>query len=568
VRAALAFLFLASACASLRVVPDEPELPDPFVPDAPLEREIVDLGARAEAGPRRVSDTPDLDLALALERRRMPVAAFVYLDSILRSGGPAQLRAVTALVRLQKTLGDDFLIPNELNKYFDNVRWAVLPEATLTRINVMIAQIDHHRGKLDEALEFVRAVPPTSPLHARALYLEGLLLADPRNPLGAERFDQALQAFRRVLEHPAPELQEDFERVRALATLGLGRVSYGIGRYADAVRWYDRAEQIPWARAVALFEGAYARFQNDDVAGALDRLNRPEITAGFWPEAPVFEATVHYFEAQGAGLGKAERSLAKLDRLHALVAPIEPHITGPLDDNLNRLLEPDGGLPPALLAELRSNRRLMGVSRLVKQIERERAAVLAVRAWQTSPFARELAGYLDENATLLRKVASQLVKNRLTEMWKAQRGFEDNADIVRFELKTAQAQLAAKGSSHSAAAADTLKKIIPRLEDGSSQKAELLFQLAELYCDLADERASSKPQEAELYLQEAARMLATVLREYPRYERRDAVLFSAGTLAEQLHDRDSAVARYQQLLLDFPGSRLANEARKRLDVAH
>jgi hypothetical protein len=353
-------------------------------------------------------------------------------------------------------------------------------------------------------------------------------------------------------------------------------VSYAVGRYADAVHWYDQAEQIPWARPAALFEGAYARFLNEDVAGALERLNRPELASGFWPEAPVLEATIHYFrppdrEKTPLELVAAERALTKLDRLQLFVTPLEPYLSGPPDQPLDRLLESDGGLPPGLLAELRSNRRLMSMYRLLRQTERERAAVLAVTAWQTSPFSRDLAGYLESNAELLRKVVSQLVKNRLTELWRAARGFADTADVIRLEIATQRYELAdvgmLNGTGYRTAAADALKRVIPKVEDGSPQRAELLFRLAELYRDIANE-VSAQPRDEALFLGEAARLLATVLREYPRYERRDEVLFNAGSIAEQLHDRDSAVARYQQLLLDFPSSRLANEARKRLDVAH
>jgi cellulose synthase operon protein C len=126
------------------------------------------------------------------------------------------------------------------------------------------------------------------------------------------------------------------------------------------------------------------------------------------------------------------------------------------------------------------------------------------------------------------------------------------------------------------------KKIIPRIEDGNPQKAEILFQLSELYWEKsrllnrkemltffaaqkeADEKrrqgeASLEPKEehreSELYRSETTRLYETILREYPSYERKDEVLFN---LAYNLYDtgqRDGAVKRYEELLKNYPISK-------------
>src|SRR5689334_20026446 len=102
---------------------------------------------------------------------------------------------------------------------------------------------------------------------------------------------------------------------------------------------------------------------------------------------------------------------------------------------------------------------------------------------------------------------------------------------------------------------ESLKKIIPKIEDGSPQKAELLYQLSELYWEKSkylyrkemlkfqeDEKkidearnrgdkvadAKEDHRESELYRSETMRLYETVLREYPSYERKDEVLFALG----------------------------------------
>src|SRR5438132_12653177 len=106
----LPMVLLLAACATAHVVPSEPALPDPATPDPELEAQISQVAGRV------TSPGTELELARALERRRLPFAAFIYYDTVLRGGGP--LDAVAGLVRIQAKLRDEYLIPNELNKYY------------------------------------------------------------------------------------------------------------------------------------------------------------------------------------------------------------------------------------------------------------------------------------------------------------------------------------------------------------------------------------------------------------------------------------------------------------------
>jgi tetratricopeptide (TPR) repeat protein len=129
---------------------------------------------------------------------------------------------------------------------------------------------------------------------------------------------------------------------------------------------------------------------------------------------------------------------------------------------------------------------------------------------------------------------------------------------------------------------EAAKKIIPKIEDGNPQKADLLFQLSELYWEKsrylyrkemlgfftaqkeADEKKnrgekSAEPnedhRESELYRSETRRLYETILREYPTYERKDEVLFNLAYNQYDIGKRDLAVKRYEELLKSYPGSK-------------
>lgn len=136
-------------------------------------------------------------------------------------------------------------------------------------------------------------------------------------------------------------------------------------------------------------------------------------------------------------------------------------------------------------------------------------------------------------------------------------------------------------------AIEGFKRLIPKLQDGSTQKAELLYRLSELYWEKSKyllrlemdrflaaekaydaavargEKAESPKQDhsgSERYRGETMRIYEDILRDYPNYPARDEVLFSLGYNAYELGRREDAVARYEELIRDFPKSQFVPDA--------
>jgi tetratricopeptide (TPR) repeat protein len=128
---------------------------------------------------------------------------------------------------------------------------------------------------------------------------------------------------------------------------------------------------------------------------------------------------------------------------------------------------------------------------------------------------------------------------------------------------------------------EQLKRIIPKIDDPSAQKADLLYQLSELYVEKSKEllhsemanydaqyksyeRANkrgarqSAPQadhrDSEAYRAEAIALYQRVLREYPGYQRRDEILFALGYNLYEIGRRSDAVASYLELIRAYPNS--------------
>ncbi len=129
-----------------------------------------------------------------------------------------------------------------------------------------------------------------------------------------------------------------------------------------------------------------------------------------------------------------------------------------------------------------------------------------------------------------------------------------------------------------------LKKLIPKAP--ASRKAEMIFRLAELYWEKSKFRYGLEMEEfekgyqswsesgqvgdppkvkdfireSELIKQNALKLYAKVLGDYPTYERNDEVLFYLGYNEYEAGNKKKAVSHYWTLIKQFPKSRLVADA--------
>ncbi|MBX7096331.1 MAG: tetratricopeptide repeat protein [Myxococcaceae bacterium] len=388
-------------------------------------------------------------LAASFQRLNLPVTAYSYYANILKQGKANKnyLKAVEGLVNVQETLGDQYLIPNLLNNNY-NEDWATLNLEVLSRINYLIGGISQRKSKFDEAKAFLEAVPKESAVYAKSQYLLGIVLVDPRYP-GGSQGQEAIAAFQRVIDTTARN-QKDLLLTQQLALLGLGRTYYGMGEYQKAVDAYERVPRFSKYWDQALFENGFARFQNDDLGGALgslQALHAPQFAGAFQPESWILKATTYYFsclhqESKTALAAFDELYLPMIEKLKGLVEGDDKDVTAYF-----RLVEGDDGtkVPKPVLNWVRSNERLLGVFAMLKQIDAEKRVIDDKQGWRAVKLVPEVVGYLDQTRGLLEQVAGQFAKNRLVEALRNVKGFADQAEIIRFETSKSEKELAEAG---------------------------------------------------------------------------------------------------------------------------
>jgi hypothetical protein len=393
-------------------------------------------------------------LAASLHKNGYPVAAFIYFATVVKAGKshPFYLKAVEGLVNVQDQLNEQFLIPNFLNSNYSD-EWATLPLEVLARINYLIAGISHRKGKFEEAKEFLIAVPKESSVYARAQYLLGIVYIDPRFPGGAQTRD-AVKAFENVLALDRAD-QKDLRTTKYLATLGMGRAYYGVGEYQKATNAYESIPRFSKYWDQALFENGFARFQNDDLGGALgslQALHAPQFAGAFQPESWILKSTVYYFSCLYA---EAKSALAAFDELYLPMADqlkllVDSENKDP--EVFFRLVDADetNKIPRPVLNWVRSNERMLGMFQVLREIDDEKKRIDQVQSWRASKLGPEVISALDTNRAILVKSAGTFAKNRLKEAYDNIKTFTDQAEIIRFETSKQEKELAEAGVNQAA----------------------------------------------------------------------------------------------------------------------
>jgi hypothetical protein len=382
-------------------------------------------------------------LAQVFSRKNLPVSALVIYAHIVNAGPshPSYLQAVEGLVDVQQRLNEQNLVPNILDKaYTPEVRdqWARLPKEVLARVNYMVGSIHQRRGRFEEARSLLESVPADSRVHARARYLLGVVLADPRypgRPAEAEALDAAaLAAFRAAVEAQGNQLGHD--EVKQLALMGQGRLHYGRREYAQAIAAYEAMPRYARFWDQALFENGFARFQGEDFGGALgslQALHAPQFEGAFQPESWVLKATVYYYSCL---YDEVKTTLSAFDELYGPMAKqLEPFVSKEQDllSAYNLVAAENRRLPAPIYLWVRNNERMQDVLRMVDQVDVEKRALNAQSTWRGTGMLPEVVGELEGVRGTLLQIGGRFAKNRLEEAAQNLRTYSDQAEIIRVQ---------------------------------------------------------------------------------------------------------------------------------------
>jgi tetratricopeptide (TPR) repeat protein len=397
-------------------------------------------------------------LALTLSKMGLHHAALMYDRFIIDQGSehPYYLKAVENLLEVMDAIGDRQVIPSILDAQY-NEKFAELPTDLINRINFLVALWSHQQRKLEDSESFLDAVPVDAKTYPRARYLRGVQVARQAQEAGDEGaealFTKASALFEEVLklQNTNNLAYDDLAELKELATIALGRVRFAEGRFEEAMDHYNRIPRFSRQWRDALFESAYAAFQNDDYGkalGYLHTLHSPAAKAQALPESWLLKSYIYYFSCL------FEESKAALAELQATY----PELGKGIEALLAEKREPDafydllvngaaGGmtLSPALRNELMADESLRSYRSYITALETEVSRIKAIDEWKQSGLQVALAETLGQNRNLFRATAGRAVQRGIGRIKLDIEMQDGNADIVRFEMAKREKDLLESG---------------------------------------------------------------------------------------------------------------------------
>lgn len=306
-------------------------------------------------------------------------------------------------------------------------------------------------GELDSAVDYLNVVSPTAEFYPRALFLSAITHV---RRYDAEAAATNLKTLLRLVEGARGNARQRLEPYGQLARITMARMYYSTGEYDKSVSYYNEIGQKNPYWLDSLFESSWAYFQADDynrALGNLHSLNSPFFNDQYYPEAPILQAVIFFYNCQ------FDQVRLALDEFQYIYAPLKDELQITVDsfdsdrEAYDFLREAkarkgdnrrfDARLQQIVDAALGDTVLQESVA-FVEQLERETAYIDASpQSWSRSDLGDFLYTETVGQLALSRDGAGALVRARLqtvfTELQQKER--ESSAILVETDLAEANA---------------------------------------------------------------------------------------------------------------------------------
>jgi len=418
-------------------------------------------------------------LGQTVERMGFNQSAAFFYNEIIKAGPshPFYIPAVEGLIDVSEKLEDGIFVPGILNREYNDEFQRLRPEY-LHKVHYFVGLVSYRGGQLEDAEAFLGVVPKDSSFYGRARYLLGMVEIQKGTRAGGQDaieqgYRQGNAYFNEVLGLQSTMTLQyvDLQDLRDLSRLGLARSYYGLGEYANAVKYYEQVPRFSPYWDQALFENGWARFLDDDFGGALgtlQALHAPQFAGSFQPESWILKSTIYHMACL---YDETKETLATFDSSYPQMArQIQPLVEA--DEEFRFYYElvtsprQRQKLPRPIYNYLVANNQVRSFRAYIGALEKEKAAIQAVPSFRTSSLRNVLTETVDQHRNLLESVAGRFVKARLADASEVVRHFGNQARIIRFETSKKETERLQSGVDfQTALATQTLERPVIPAED-------------------------------------------------------------------------------------------------------
>lgn len=400
-------------------------------------RNDVDANARDQA---------EIYLAESLRKMELFVPALFYYSDIVKAGPSNRyyLNAIDGLLGIQEALHDPLFVPELINQNLNPEAFAQLAPHRIAQVNYLVGALAFRKGQLDDARAFLEYVARDSRFYPMARYTLGLLAEREGKP------EQAIEHFDAVISTIAADTDDEEQQdVRALAQLGGARVTYGLGRFADASRYYESVSHKSDHWFTALYENAWSLFRQEQYGktlGTLTSVGSPYFAGYPIPEAYVIEGTTYFANCQWDRVRRSvQQYKATYEPMHAALGR---YLAAKQEEGQyyrDILRGGFGDLSWEMVRQVRRTKRFVDYHFMLTHMAWERAEIGRTGVWNSSRLADDLTTILTEQYQQFETAVGSWVHAQIKNTHAQLTNFGNQITILDFEVADAERQWLEQG---------------------------------------------------------------------------------------------------------------------------
>lgn len=388
-------------------------------------------------------------IAQSLYKGGLYLPALQYYSEVFQAGQkhPYFLKATEGMTRVASKIGDDTLVPEVINRGYDNFDESTRPNAaSLNAINYLIGMITQRRGNYTEAKGFLEAVQEKSPLYIKAKYLLAIMAVKTAAEQQAEDYSEALGHFSDLEKRLASATDDASKKLYRLALLGQARAYYSQGDWKKSIEYYEKVPRFSDDWYDSMFESGWAYFQNGEFGRALGMVHSiqaPYFDDRYRAESFVLKATTYF---QMCHFDRGRKALDEFFRIYEPMSEqLKPYLESDKTDAemVDAIVEGDPKLPGEIRNQILFNRRFNKFLASVREAERE--IEVAQKNFPEGGFKTYISEMLKEQASERKDLTGKLVREQLKRESQFLDDFLNQGRIIKFETADAERKMLEAG---------------------------------------------------------------------------------------------------------------------------
>lgn len=388
----------------------------------------------------------EFELAKTLSRMRLYQPALYFFERVIAQGDahPHFEEAAPWLILIAQRMPGDFQMLRRVRAFEGLFPDRIEPQYH-DEMAFMLGRHFYNTGELERALQYLSIISEFSPYYPRALFYLGITYV--RN-FEAQPASRSFQRLLQLVEDRRGR-DEELQRLGELARLSLARTLYSTGEFDRAAEFYSQIPRGSRYWLDSLFESAWADFQRqrfNRALGSLHSLNSPFFDNEFFPEAPILQAVILFYNCRYQLVRQAldefdfvyEPLFQQLEETMAELGTADAYY-GFLRDAERRGDRLDPRLQQIVNATL-ADRTVEESLEFISQVERElRRFEQLDRGWAGSEFGMFVRRHLEGTREAAVARSGALVQSRFETLRDELDGYRRQATAILVETELAEA---------------------------------------------------------------------------------------------------------------------------------